>query len=215
MVAAVDSTVLTGFNKTNLTEPLAWLLCLTEIGRRSMAGAVETGVLGADTACGDELLPESLTRPMKTHSSVAGGDSLCLCKGVERLFGEVYIADDLAIGRLEVLDDLVDALADDLMGHDVGLGLDQELVRPSFQSAIFGCSMTIVVDDGVAQDAIEPGYSRLVAAKLGGLFDGAHVSDLNDVIGGGGSIDTTVQEVEKLLPLAEKVVDGAWGHWRS
>jgi hypothetical protein len=24
-----------------------------------------------------------------------------------------------------------------------------------------------------------------------------------------------VQEVEKLVPLAEKVVDGAWGHWRS
>jgi hypothetical protein len=152
---------------------------------------------------------------MKTHGSVAGGDSLRLCKGVERLFGEVNIADDLAIGGLEMLDDLVDALADDLMGHDVGLGLGQELVRPSFQSAIFGGSMTIVVYDGVSQDAIEPGYGRLVAAKLGGLFDGAHVGDLNDVIGGGGSVDATVQKVEKLLPLAKKVVDGACGHWRS
>lgn len=177
-----------------------------------MTGAVETGVLGADVTCGDELLPEGLTRSMKADGSVARGDSFCLCEGIERLFGEVDIANDLAIGGLEVFNDLADALTHDLMGCHVGLGLGQEFVRPSLESAVFGCSMAVVIDDGVAQDAIEPGYGRLVAAKFGGLFDGAHVGDLNDVIGGGGGVDTTLQEVEKLLPLAEEVVDRAGRH---
>jgi len=115
-----------------------------------MTGAVETGVLGADVACGDELLPECLTRSMKANGSVAARNSLCLCEGIDRLFGEVDVANDLAIGGLEVFNDLADALTDDLMGCHVGLGLGQELVRPSLERAIFGCSMAVVIDDGVA-----------------------------------------------------------------
>jgi hypothetical protein len=73
------------------------------------------------------------------------------------------------------------------------------------EGAIFGRAATVVVDDCVAQDAVEPGDSRLFAAEGGGLLNGAGVGGLDDVLGGIGGVDAPPHEVKELFALEDQV----------
>ena len=107
-----------------------------------------------------------------------------------------------------VVEDVVDALADDLLGGRVELVFGGEVFGPLLEGAIFGGAMTVVVDDGVAQDAVEPGDGGLVAAEGGGLLHGADVGGLDDVLGGGAGGYAAFDELEELLSLVDEAGDG-------
>jgi len=53
------------------------------------------------------------------------------------------------------------------------------------EGAIFDGAVTVVVDDGVAEDTVEPGDGGFVTAEGGGLLHRADVGSLDDVLGGG------------------------------
>jgi hypothetical protein len=80
-------------------------------------------------------------------------------------------------------------------------------VGPALEGTIFGSAATVVVDDGVAQDAVEPGHSGLFAAEAGGLLNGADVGALDDVLGGIGGVDAPAHEVKELFALEDQVGD--------
>src|ERR1700732_419861 len=129
----------------------------------SGAGAVDAAVFGADAADLGELLFEGLTSAMDTHGGVAGGDSDFFCECVEGGIGYVDAAEDFAVGGLHSEEDFVDALADDLVGLRIGGGFG-EVLRPAFEGTVFGGAVAVVVDDGVAEDAVEPGCCGLFGA---------------------------------------------------
>jgi hypothetical protein len=71
----------------------------------------------------------------------------------------------------------------------VGSTAGEEIGGPLLEGAVFDGAVAVVVDDGVAKDAIEPGGGGLAAAEIGDLLDSAEVGGLDDVFGGGGSFD--------------------------
>lgn len=122
-------------------------------------------MFGAGATGEDELLLESLASAVSSNGGIARSDSGSLRERFERVLREIDFADDLAVRRLEVVEDVVDALTDDLLSGLVELGFDSKILGPLFQGAIFGGTVTVVVDDSVAEDAVEPCDRRLVATE--------------------------------------------------
>ena len=72
------------------------------------------------------------------------------------------------------------------------------------ERAILYGAMPVEVDDGVAQDAVEPGHAGLAAAKFALAFQGPEISVLEDVFGDCRRRDSTLQEAQELAPLVEQ-----------
>jgi hypothetical protein len=173
----------------------------------SGAGAVDAGVFGAEAANEGELLPERLTSAMDADCSIARGNFCLGCEGFKTELGQIDVAEDLAVGGLHGGEHLFDAFADDLLGFRVGSSLGCEVLCPALKGAIFGCAVSVVVDDGVAQDAVEPRKGGLLAAEVGRLFDGTDIRALKDVLRGGRRVDMFLHEVEEQLPLGDEAGD--------
>jgi len=165
-------------------------------------------MLGAGSTGQGELLFKCLASAMDADGGVAGGDSGGSGEGVQCALAKINFADDLAVLRLDGGKDLLDAAADDILCRRVGGGLGGQVASPAFERAVFGGAVAVVVDNGVAQDAIEPGYGRLGLVERRGLFHGADVGVLQDVFGGGRRIDTTPDKLEEPASLKDEIVDG-------
>lgn len=174
----------------------------------SGAGAVDAAVLGAGSAGERKLLFQGLASAMDADGSVTGSDSSGFGEGFEGIFSKIDAADDLAVLGLQGGEDADDALADDVVHGLVRLGFSDEVFGPVFESAIFCRLMAVVIDNRVAQDAVEPGCGRLFLVQCRGLFHGADVGALQDIFRGGWSSDAALHELEKLAPLKNEVVDG-------
>jgi hypothetical protein len=170
-------------------------------GLRLRAGAVDAGEFGTDAADTDKLGFKGLARSMEANGGVAHSDSRFGCEGFEALACEVDAAEDLAIGGLDGGKYLVNAIANDLLGLRIGCSFGCEVLRPLLESAVFGGAVAIVVDDGVAQDAIEPGDGRLFTAQDGGVFDGANIGALDDVFRYGRRVNSALYEMEEMISL--------------
>ena len=167
----------------------------------SIAGAVGAGEFGAGAADPDEFFFEGLARSMDADGGVSRADSCFRCEGFEILACEVNAAENLTVGGLEGGQYLVDATADNLLGLWVGRGAGREILRPLLESVVFGGAVAVIVDDGVAQDAIEPGDGGLFLTQGWRVFDGADVGALNDVFGDGRGADPPPNEMEELISL--------------
>ena len=126
------------------------------------AGAVDATMFGAGAADESELLFEGMACAMDTDGRVAGGDSSLLCEDVEGGVSEINVAEDFAVGRLHGVERFNNALADDIVSLRVWCGFGRKVLRPAFEGTVLSGAVAIVIDDGVAQDAVEPG--------AGGLF---------------------------------------------
>jgi hypothetical protein len=120
-------------------------------------------VFGAGAADLGELLFEGLASAMDTDGRVACGDSDLLCESIEGGVGQIDAAEDFAVGGLHGEDGFGDALADNLVGLRIGGGFG-EVLRPAFEGSVFGGAVAVVVDDCVAEDAVEPGCGGLLFA---------------------------------------------------
>ena len=152
-------------------------------------------MFGAGATGEDELFLESLACAMGPNGGIAGSDAGFLCERFECALREVDFPDDLSICRFKLVEDVVDALTDDLLSRWIKLGFDGKIVGPLLQGAIFGGAMTIVVDDGVAQDAVEPCNGGLMAAERSGLLHRTDVGGLDDVLGGGAGAHSSFDEL--------------------
>lgn len=162
-------------------------------------------MFGAGAADLDELLFEGLTGSMDADGSVAG-------EGLQAVFFEVDLAEDLAVRGFHVLKDVADALADDLFGLRFGRRFGFEIPGPLLECAVLNGAMAIVVNDGVSQDAVEPRDGRLVAAQVGGLLHCAYVGGLKDVFSRGKRFDTPLHEAQELASLENQIGYGGGLH---
>jgi hypothetical protein len=174
--------------------------------------AVGADEFGADAADPNELGFESLSRSMEANGGIAGGDSGPGCEGFKALACEVDAAENLAVGGLDGGKDLLDTTADDLLGLSVRWDFCCEVLCPLLESAVFGGTVAIVIDNGVAQDAIEPGDGRFFTAQDRGVFDGADIGGLDDVFRDGRGVDSALYEMEEVISLLNQVSNGFYLH---
>jgi len=176
------------------------------------AAALDTGEFGTDAADPDKLGFKGLAGSMEANGGVARGDSGAGCEGFQAPASEVDAAENLAVGGPDGGKDLVDAITDDLFGLSVGCGFGCEVVSPLLEGAVFGGTAAIVIDDGVAQDAIEPGDGRFFTPQGGGVLDGADVGALDDVFGDSGGVDSPLHKMEEVISLLNQAVNGFYLH---
>jgi hypothetical protein len=176
------------------------------------AGTVDATVFRTGATDERELLFQGLPGAMDADCGVCGGDVGLDGECLEAAAFEIDIADNFAVSRLHRAEHIADALADDLVGLRIGLRFGGQFLRPALEGSVFGGAMAVVIDDGVAQDAVEPRDGRLFAAQGGGLFERAGVCALQDVLRGGEGFDAPVQKAEKLLSLKRQVGDGRCRH---
>src|SRR6202012_4279868 len=75
---------------------------------------------------------------------------------------------------------------------------------PPVHGAGAGGLLAVVIGDGVAENAVEPGHGAFGGAQLGAALDGFEVCGLKDILGGGRIADTGAQELqETVVPSGE------------
>ena len=178
----------------------------------TVAGAIDATVFGTGTADERELLFQDLAGSMDADCCVRGGDVGLGGECLEAAAFEFDVADNFTIGRLHGAEHIADALAHDLLGLRIRLCFGGQFLRPSLEGSVFGGAMAVVIDDGIAQDAVEPGDGRLFAAQARSLFERAGVGALQNVLRGGEGFDAPLEKAEKLLSLKRQIGDGRYRH---
>jgi hypothetical protein len=140
------------------------------LGSRLCAGAVDATMLRAGAAGEGEPFLQGVAGAMDANGGVAGGDVGGLRKGLQSAAAKVDTTKDVVVLRLQSRQDLFNTATDDVVGFLVGSRLGKEIqideiLCPAVESAVFGGAVTVVVDNGIAQDAVEPGYGGLVVMQ--------------------------------------------------
>ena len=171
---------------------------------------------GAGAAGSSEFAAESGTGAVGADGGVAGGEFVAVGEVGEGCVGEIDFAEDLGVGGAEGGEDDLDAAADEGASGDVGgggLGVGEvQLGDPAIHRGGLGGVMAVVIDDGVAQDCVEPGDGRFVLAESSGLFERADVGDLQDVFCKRAVVDATLHEGKEALAAVEESLEGEIGH---
>ncbi len=94
-----------------------------------------------------------------------GGISRCDAGSIgdcfKRFAVEFDLAENLAVCGLEFVEGPKNAVTGAVFCQRVWLGFGGDILRPAIEGAVFSGAMTVVVDDGVAQNAIEPGNNGI------------------------------------------------------
>jgi hypothetical protein len=167
--------------------------------RREAAGAVDTMMDSACAAATDELFAEGGAGTVGTDRRVAGADSLGVRIGGEGGLAKIDFAEQGGVRRGDCIERAGDALAGGLMEKRVRGGFRLELLRPALEGRPLGGSATIVVDDGVAEDAVEPGHGGFVLTQVAAGFKSAHVGGLKNVLRNGAIFDAALDKAKELI----------------
>ena len=128
-----------------------------------------------------ELLGDGLPGTVEANVGIVAGSVLRGGERIDGCAGEVDLLDGVAVFRLQVADDLLDA------GTDLGLQFGLVFFLPFGQGIIhrFGASggLAVVVDDGVTQNAIEPSDGTLGFAQFRSVLNRLEIGRLEDVFG--------------------------------
>ncbi len=171
-----------------------------------MSGASATGKFN--------LLAESLPCAMDADSGVVLGDSAGVGKVAQRTLIDVDELKSVAVLGLEGVYYGPNTLADLLFGS--GIEFEPGFQVAHFTGEIFGGAVvdgaaTIVIDDGIAKNPVEPrddGFLVVDGVRLG---DGAGEGGLDDVFGVGRRGDTLLHERDELLPMGKKLLENRFG----
>ncbi len=69
-----------------------------------------------------------------------------------------------------------------------------------------------MVDDGVAEKAIKPGYGAFVVPEGLAALQAADEGGLQEVLGGGGVVYALAEEGQELFPAVEEAAEGFGSH---
>ena len=143
-------------------------------------------------------------RTMCPDSRVCGRDSLRGSIGSQAPLFQIYLAQELSIGWRNHLERAGDTLTDRLFKLRFGGRGVFQLSRPTLECRTLGGAAAVVVDDRVAQDAIEPGNGGLVGAQAALGLEGAQICSLQNVLGKDAIVNAALDECEKAPAQIEK-----------
>lgn len=169
----------------------------------------------ADAAGFDEVFAERGAGAVGADGCVGWGDVLLGCKLLQGLLAEVDGAQKLGVIGMDGVEHAGEA------GTDVALclrwrsGLALELFAPLFEGVVFGGAAAVLVDDGVAQDPIEPADDGFAGVELAFAFESAEIGGLEDVFGDSWIGHAALHEAKELATVVEERVEGGGGHGAS
>jgi hypothetical protein len=177
-----------------------------------LAEAVEAAMFGAGAAGADELFAQGFAGAMDADAGVGRGDAVLVGEVLEALTAEVGGAQDGGILRLELIDDAGEAGADLAFDLRRWLRRGLKLARPGLEGFASGLLAAVVVNDGVAQQAVEPGGCGFVEIGAVLMLIGAQVGGLKDVFRERGIGNAALNKGEELVSLREELIERGVRH---
>jgi hypothetical protein len=199
---------------------LRWRARVGGAGRRP-TGAVKTGMLRTSSAASFQLLLERLTRSVQANAKIRGTDAEVSRDVGGRAFLEIDLSKDLRVLGLQRRQQRVQAPADDVA--QLGIGMVGSVGHLPLEDPALGSQTAVVVDQCVAEQAIEPRHRTRVVSQIPGVLHRPHEGRLQDLFGGGPVAHAALQEGKKLAMLSdERLDDRRWRgggrvgavHWR-
>jgi hypothetical protein len=154
-------------------------------------------MLGTSPARPFHLKAQGFPGPMQADGGIFRRNTRLLRQVTEGAVFQVDNPEGILVFRLERGEKAGHALADLLPQHLIGFLSLGELSAPFLQGARSGGPLTVMIDDGVAQDPIEPGHNLFIL-HTGPALQSAHKRRLQDFFGGGSGLDTPLEEGQKL-----------------
>ena len=148
-----------------------------------MALALVAAVLGARAAALLDAPPQRLTRAVESNGRVARRDAAGARERLQALALELDATDRLGVIGAQRVHEAPHAGADHLGELGVAHVAAARLTAQGGQPAALGVGVAMVVDDGIAQDSVEPGQRRLVVAQRAAARQAAHERLLQDLLG--------------------------------
>lgn len=139
-------------------------------------------MLCAGAARASHLAPESDAGAVGSDAGVVFLDPELAGVGRERLILDVHASEEFGILRLELARELQDAGTDGRARLGITIREVAEFLGDDLESAAFGVATSSVIDQRVAQRAIEPGASGLRLAQFTEMVDAADEGVLEDIL---------------------------------
>lgn len=146
------------------------------------AGAIETAVFGTSSASFFQSLPKRLPRPVAANFQIILLDAKFISNRGRFLFCEFKLLDQLGVFRFQRGEETAKTLAQRCL---VG---GSELCCCAISCGgiqMFGdrCAVTVVVNDGIVQHPIEPGYQPFMSVEFGCRAQALEQTVLQDILG--------------------------------
>jgi len=120
-------------------------------------------MLGATSAGDDQLLAQSGAGAMRSNACIGSGDALVSGEVLQRLLAQIDSANQVRVIGPERVEDATQAGADFVLDFWRRCDGRFQVTAPDLQGFHFRAATAVVVDDRVAQNAIEPPHHGLVA----------------------------------------------------
>ena len=147
---------------------------------------------------------------MQPHPGGVGGDAEGLGCPVHRLPSKVYPTQEIRVLRLEHREQLRDTsagLTPDVVLVPVGRTAGPRLERPAE-----GRVRPVAVDQGVAEQAVEPSHGRLAGAQVAAPLQGTNERALEQILGVDPTPGPALEEVQEPTVVGHKgLEDGGIG----
>ena len=114
------------------------------------------------------------------------------------ILGEINFSKERSVGCGQSVKRPCDALTGGVFEKRIGRGFGFEFTRPTIEGQAFRSAAAVVIDKGVAQNAVKPGDGGLILAQLAGGFERTDVGGLQDVFGERAINQAALEKAEEL-----------------
>ena len=154
-----------------------------------------------------ELLLERLTGSVQANAKIRGTNAEVARDVGGRAFREIDLSKDLRVLGLQRGQQRVEAPTDDVAQLGIGMRMVTFVGRLALEDPTLGSPTAIVVDECVAEQAIEPGDRTLVVPQIYGMLHRTHEGGLENLFRGGPAAHAALQKGKKLAMLGDERLD--------
>lgn len=169
----------------------------------------------ADAAGADQLLFERGSSPVSAHGGIARFQFVRRGKIGQGSAVEIDLAQNFCIGRFQGGQQLLNAATHDaaceLIFRTVPFRLSLQLFGPTFERSVLRVAAARVVNDGVAQDCVEPWNNRAAIEHALDTLESAEIGGLENILRERAVLHTALHECKKGSVAIEQVEETlAW-----
>jgi len=129
-----------------------------------LAVALDAAVRSADSTCGHYLLSQRFTGPMHPHGSIVCGDARLHSEVSQASIVQIDCLNGVAVFRFHILQQRRNTLANLTLEEFIGFLVILQMCDELFRNAFCRYTLAVIIDDGVAKYAIEPGDDTFFVA---------------------------------------------------
>ena len=152
---------------------------------------------------------------MGTYRRIAWRNSLRLGEFRERSLAKIHLAQQGSVSRSHSFESPANTFASSFLKSGLWLSCRLKLLNPALKRRPLGGTPPIVIDDRIAQHAIEPRHGRLAFAQPIPGIKQAHVCRLQNILCNSTILDAPLNKPKELPAQQKQRIDSTLRHERN